>query len=138
MATFDEAIATLPYTPTTEYGRGFLPAFMRAAGHFLYLLGRLSDTPTRRPTDNQIRQEIDSIKRHFENFTVPEYFSEQARTHVTNFQQAFDALDTEIGDWDADVRIANLQKMQNRTLQLMAFLDREMLGIRDSDPGQEL
>ncbi len=138
MATFDEAIVQLPYNPVTESGRGFLPPFSRAVGHILYLLGRLSDTPTRRPTDNQIRQEIDSIKVHFGGFFVPDYLSEQAKTHVMNWRIAFDALDTEIAGWDGDTRIANLQKLQNRTIQLFAFLDREVLGLRDSDPGQEL
>ena len=135
---FSETISQLPFTPATDHGRGFLPPFMRAGGHLLYLLGRLTDTPTRRPTDNQIRQELDSMNLHFTSFVVPEYMSEQARTHVSNFQSALTALNTEIEEWDMDTKVSNLLQLSNRLLQLMAFLDREALGLRDSDAGQEL
>ncbi len=138
MTTFAENILALPFNPTTENGKGFLPALMRASGHFLYLLGRLSDTPTRRPTDIQIREEIDSIKLHLTDFEVPDFLSEQAKTYVGAFSNSFTSLDTEIAEWDSDTRIANLRSLANRTIQLTAFLDREILGMRDSDPGQSL
>lgn len=135
---FSEEIAALPFSPSTEHGRGFFPPFMRAGGHLLYLLGRLTDTPTRRPTDNQIRQELDSLKLHFQNFVVPEHMSAQARTNVEAYQRAFNALDTEIEGWDMEAKVANILMLSNRLMQLMAFLDREALGLRDSDAGQEL
>src|SRR5690242_13395776 len=97
---FSEAITALPFTPSTDHGRGFFPPFMRAGGHLLYLLGRMTDTPTRRPTDNQIRQELDSLKLHFQNFVIPDTMSAQAVTNVEAFQTAFNALDAEIGEWD--------------------------------------
>ena len=135
---FEQSIQELTFTPATENGRGFLPAIMRASGHFLYILGRLSDTPTRRPTDNQIRAEIDAVKLHFADMTVPDYMSSSAHTQITNWRAAFNDLDEEIIGWDNDVRISNLQMLTNRTMQLRANLDREILGIRESDPGQSL
>lgn len=138
MATFEEAVSLLPFSPSTENGKGYLPPLMRGIGHLLYLAGRISDTPTRRPTDNQIREELDSIKRHFEGFSVPDYFSAQGKLHSSNFMEAFNALDAEIIEWDVDSRVSHLAQLNNRALQLMAFLDREILGIRDSDAGQAL
>jgi hypothetical protein len=138
MATFEEALAELPFTPTTDSGRGFLPVFQRAVGHFLYVLGRLTDTPTRRPTDNQIREEIDSIKLHFTDLIIPDYMSTRSKTYIENFQNAFNILDAEIESWDAETRVNNLRSLDNRAIQLMAFLDREVLGIDNSDPGQSL
>lgn len=135
---FSDSIATLPFTPTTDHGRGFLPPFMRAGGHLLYLLGRMTDTPTRRPTDNQIKEELDSLNRHFENFVVPDYMSEASKTHVSNFTLALADLNSEIEGWDLDTKIANILQLSNRLMQFMAFLDREALGLRDSDAGQEL
>ena len=138
MATFEEAIATIPFTPSTEQGRGYLPPFMRAGGHLLYLLGRLSDTPTRRPTDNQVRSELDSLKLHFDNFIVPDYMSNRAKELTQNWRNAFDALDTEILGWEQDTRITNLQMLENRLMAVVSFMDREILGIQNSDPGNQL
>ncbi len=135
---FTDTITAVPFTPSTVAGRGFLPILTRIGGHFLYLLGRLSDTATRRPTDNQIREEFDSIKPHIESFILPDYLTQRSKDRVNAFFTAFHEMDAEIGEWDLDTRIENVRMMANRATELMACLDREVLGIRDSDSGQSL
>lgn len=136
--TFTTVLAGLPFSPATENGRGFLPPIMRTTGHFLYLLGRLSDTPTRRPTDNQISEELSSIQSHMAEFTIPTYLSEQATSHVSLFKNLCDMLIENLIGWDSETRILNLRSLSNRIIQLTASLDREILGLRDSDAGQSL
>lgn len=135
---FADTISGIPFTPSTSNGRGFLPPLVRLEGHLLYLLGRLTDTPTRRPTDNQIREEFDSIRPHLESFSLPVYFTQATKDRVNNFLTAFNEMDAEIGDWDYDTKIANLRMLANRGVDLLPVLDREVLGIRDSDAGQAL
>lgn len=135
---FADTIATIPFNPATEEGKGFLPTFFRAGGHLLYLVGRLYDTPTRRPTDNQVEQEFEAMTRHLAEITVPDFMSEQAKTYVTNFLASFNSLKEEYFAWEEQARKDNLVMLANRGIQIASFLDREILGLRDSDPGQSI
>lgn len=136
--TFEDIAATLPFTPSTEQGRGFLPPMTRAIGHLLYLLGRISDTPTRRPTDNQITEEISAIQLHFTEFTVPDFMTENTTSYVNNFKALLDSTAENLVSWDEDTRKSNLTILNNRAIEVMKHLDREILGITDSDAGQNL
>jgi hypothetical protein len=40
--------------------------------------------------------------------------------------------------WDEDTRKTNLTILNNRAIEVMKHLDREILGITDSDAGQNL
>lgn len=137
-ATFEEAISEISFAPSTENGAGLLPPLTRTAGHLLYLLGRLSDTPTRRPTDNQIREEIDSTKIHLTNLTIPDYLSTSTKDILDKWMRASEALFEQIATWEMETRIQNLRALCNRTIQLMVVLDRETLGLTESDAGQSL
>lgn len=136
--TFEEILAALPYAPRTEHGEGFLAPLARTTGHLLYLLGRLADTPTRRPTDNQITEELSSLSEHLSSFAIPEYMSTAAKNETTAFLSGVHFIRDHFMEWEPDDRITRLRDFDNRVIALHSRLDREVLGIRASDPGQSL
>lgn len=135
---FEENIQKISFIPQTENGRGFLPPILRISGHFLYLLGRLSDTPTRRPTENQIRQELDAVSNHLTDFTIPTFLSQTSKDILYAMLSAQEDLKAEFFSWNEEAQISNLRSLANRLVEVLVLLDREVLGLRDSDSGASL
>lgn len=135
---FAESIERIPFNASTDNGRGFIGPLIRLSGHLLYILGNLHNTPSRRPTDAQIRTEMDAMLRHFEGFNVPNYLSTAAKTRLDQYIESVNLMNTEIETWDHDTRVANVRALSNRTAEIAVFLDKEILGITDSDAGQDI
>jgi hypothetical protein len=135
---FSEILTSLPFTPATTQGRGFFGPLNRTTGHFLYLLGRTSDTISRRPTDNQITEELNALSEHLSEFVVPDYMSQRAKDYVATFLEGVQNIRDNFLSWDEETRINNLRSFCNRISQIHVFLDREVLGIPNSDAGQSL
>lgn len=130
---FDELVARFPYNPVTDNGRGFLAPFARVLGHVLYLAGRYDDKNG--PTPEKARDELTGALSHWNNMTTELGFSEKAQEEVRLIGQILEHAAAQIDSWSKDDGLKNTQKIANRLAQFAANLDREVLGIPNSDAG---
>ena len=138
MTDFSEITAGISFSPATSQGRGFLAPLARTTGHFLYLLGRMSDTVSRRPTENQITQELESLNEHLSDLVIPDYLSTSTKERMEVFKRGIEIIRNDFLSWGEEERINNLRSFCNRIIQIQVHLDREILGLTDSDAGQSL
>lgn len=136
--TFAEIIDRFPYNPSTDEGRGFLPLVSRSIGHILYLVGRYDDTAKSKPTKARAKEEIDGALSHWSKLNTEIGFSAKASNEISIITDALNLASIQIEDWEDASVLENTQKLVNRMIQLTANLDREVLGIRDSDAGLSL
>lgn len=134
---FTETMAQLPYTPRTQQASGFIPPLLRAMGHILYLLGVLSDDKTE-VSDEEAVTELTHAREHWNARAETSAVSAAAVERAALIRTALNEAVAEFTGWNADQRTANLRDLNNRILQYTADLDRELVGIRDSDPGSSL
>lgn len=134
---FADTIRQLPFTPTTARARGFLPPIMRGTQHILYLLGCIAEEAMP-VTDQQAEQELTHASEHFAAIAQTGFVSNAVADRAALIRTAVNEARTEFPAWNADARIANLRDLANRSAQLCADLDRELVGLRDSDAGSSL
>lgn len=133
------------YNPKTSEGSGFLPPLLRSLTHITYALGIAEDelpkTSTTSKTNEvmkKVQAEIEAAIGHFDKVEINDAFSQTATEQLKIFHKTLNALNKEFGDWDRDTQITNLTSLINKLLGVGAMLDRELLGMRDSDPGSNL
>lgn len=145
---FADLNTKLVYTPKTAEGKGFLPPLMRALTHITYALGLSDDDlPKTKAEKNydaiekMIKEEIDEAIKHFDKVEIPDstdIFSSIATDQVKTYHKALKALSAEFSDWDKDTKVNNLTSLVHKLMGICAMLDRELVGLRDSDPGSNL
>lgn len=134
---FADTLHTLPFTPRTTHASGFLPPLLRAIGHILYALGCLADETVPK-TDEEILNELRHARTHWDARTDTEAISTTTRDRATAISQAISEAIEEYPEWDTETRTANIRDFAHRLIQYSADLDRELVGLRDSDPGTSL
>lgn len=134
--TFTSVVDSFPYAPTTDEGRGFLPILSRASGHILYLVARYSEKS--KPTNVKALEELNEAKAHWDYLVIDNSLSEKAKGEIGIITNALNLAISEISSWESKDAELNLSKLANRITQLMANLDREVLGLRESDAGLTL
>lgn len=134
---FADTIRGLPFASRTQTASGFFPPLFRASGHVLYLLGCLADENVE-VTDEQALTELRHAQEHWNARATTPALSGQVAERATAIGTAIGEAIAEFGGWEADARIQNLRDLANRIAQYSADLDRELTGIRDSDPGSSL
>lgn len=133
--TFEEAIATIPYSPRQTAASGLLPPIMRALNHVTFLASWLADE-TAPPTDELALTELTAAKEHWNVRALPGVLSAATNQALAQYGIALDAASTEYISWETrETRLTNIRKLANHGAGLCAALDRELIGIRDSDPG---
>lgn len=134
---FADTIRTLPYVARTATASGFLPPMVRAMGHIIYLVGCNADEAVT-VTDEDALGELRHAQEHWNARNATPAAStaahDQARIIATCITEAI----AEYPAWTADQRTQNLRDLGNRLVAHCAFLDRELVGITDSDPGSSL
>jgi hypothetical protein len=146
---FNDLNTKMIYSPKTSEGKGFLPPLLRAIGHLLYALGIADDDLPKKATTaadkktaaeviTMVKEEITSSIKHFEKVEISDNFSTIAKDQLVVFNQALNALAKEFDGWDRDTQINNLTSLVNKVMGISAMLDRELIGLRDSDPGSSL
>lgn len=135
---FAEIVAELPFTPTTEQGKGFLAPLLRTSGHLLYLAAQMGEEENRRPTAAQKKEEIEAALAHWAGVEINDSFSKGAKEYMEKISSALRATQTEHPNWTAEASVENFKLLANRIAQLFSTLDREVLGIRESDAGFSL
>jgi len=133
---FEDILAKFSYTPASEEGAGFLPVIGRSSGHLLYLVGRYEDKT--KPTTSKAKEEIEGALGHWSNLVVEDYFSTKAKTEIGIIDTLLRRAQTDIESWTNEEVSLRVQSITNRMIQLLANLDREVLGIRGSDAGFNL
>lgn len=134
---FADTIKTIPGHAKTGEAKGFLPPYMRMMGHMLHLLAdAASETPV--ITVDEAQTEIGHASSHWEALTGDEILSTAARDHVKSIGKALEEAIAEWPEWDGPTRTRNMRDLVNRAVGLAVPLDRELLGIPDSDAGFNL
>lgn len=134
---FADTIRTLPYAARTQAASGFLPPMLRAMNHVIYLVGCIADEATV-VTEEDALGELRHAQEHWNARVATPAAStaahDQARIIATCITEAI----AEYPAWTAEQRIQNLRDLGNRFISHCAFLDRELVGLTDSDPGSSL
>lgn len=134
---FRDTLRTLPYTPTTPNGRGFLGPVGRTAVHIGFLASAIADEDVTVTTEDALT-ELGHAREHWAARTISEAMSTAARERAETITTALDEAIAEYGDWTDEDRANNLRDFDQRIAQLWADLDREFLGLRDSDAGTSM
>jgi hypothetical protein len=138
VTTFAEEIDATPIYAMTENGRGFFAPLMRAYGHILYLAGRQAESSTRRPTDNDVQEEFNCALEHLRAISDTT-MTQATKDTLTIAVNAVALATVEFNEWSAIERETNFVKLANYLLSKVGLaVDREFLGLRDSDIGSSL
>lgn len=136
--TFAQDLAKIPFTARGTDAAGFLTPFHRAAGHITFAYAASADDRGLM-TEDEVRGELEHAKEHWNALAAPaEVLSVATLDLVANLGAAVTSAHTEFPVWTAEQRTSNLRELTNRFAHTTATLDRELLGIRDSDPGYQL
>jgi len=138
--TFATDLAKVPFTATQQNAVGFLPPLMRAAGHLLFVLAdcAVAEGDTRPLTDDEVAGELKHAKEHWDAIVLDEALSAGTRETLGFIGKCITSANKEFGTWDRDAKIRNLRDLGNRIAGVTATLDRELVGLRGSDPGLTL
>lgn len=143
-ASFATISAEIGYNPKTSEGTGFLPPLLRTLAHLAYALGITEDVPkdanatVLKEVADKTQQEIKDAMTHLDKVEISENFSSIAQTQLKTFSKALAALNAEFSGWDRDTQVANLTTLIHRSFGISAMLDRELIGLRNSDAGSSL
>lgn len=136
--TFATDLARLPYEAREQDAKGFLPPIARAVTHLTFVLAHENEEGVRHIEDDEALDELKHAQLHWQAITGTENLSAASHQHVDNYGTALNSAITEFADWDHDTRISNLRDLAHRGAALMAVLDRELVGLKGSDPGFSL
>lgn len=134
---FADTIRTLPFTPRTPLASGFVPPMLRASFHILLLLSYHAEEKLE-VTDEEALRELGHARDHWIAKATPPSISSGAAARALTIGTAIEEASAEWSQWTPEQRTTNLRDLSNRILQNAADLDRELVGIRDSDPGSIL
>jgi hypothetical protein len=136
---FADDIARIPYNPRGTDAAGFLAPMFRTVGHLLMALNATADETLREHTnDEEILTELRDARTHWDAVNWNEALSTATATTVTAFGGALGSAAEEFPNWDEQTRIRNIRDLANRSAAIASVLDRELVGLRDSDPGYAL
>lgn len=141
-ASFATVLATIPFAPTQADAKGFLPPLVRALGHMTYVLADCAaaetDATKRILDDPRALTELKHAAAHWKASNANDALTATTATAIANLGKALDAAIKEYPDWTNPDRIRNLRDLGNRAAAISAILDRELVGLKDSDAGFSL
>ncbi len=135
--TFATDLALVPFTARGTTAAGFLPPIMRATGHILFATALAADD-RELATEEEILRELTEAEEHWHVIGIHEELSAAANQDVQNLGACITSAKDEFATWTAAAKTSNLRELANRTAAIAARLDRELIGLRDSDPGYQL
>lgn len=134
---FKDTIQKIPFEGKTKDGQGFLPQVFRASTHILFLLACINDDDVK-VKDEEAVAELEEALRHWNARERTAHISTAATTTAEVLGTAIGEAGAEYADWKPDDRTKNLKDLAQRIAQFSCQLDRELTGLRDSDPGTSL
>lgn len=142
---FTVSLEKIVYNPKTSEGKGFLPPLLRTLVHLAYGLGIADDELPKDAADKKndvvikkVKEEITEAINHCNQVEISKNFSTVGQDQMKAFLETLNALNAEFETWDRDTKVNNIQSLFNKGFGIMAMLDRELIGLRDSDPGSSL
>jgi len=138
VTTFSDALGGIPYNPTTTNGSGLLPVYLRTLNHLVFLLSSLAGENIIITDEEALRELLDAKTHWGERSGLPPISTTASET-LDAFGGLLDAAYAEYTSWpDIETKTTNVRDLVNRASALGAVLDREFIGIRQSDPGYSL
>jgi hypothetical protein len=134
---FADDIARIPFTPRGTDAAGFLAPMFATIGHLMLVLEATAEETITLP-DEELRGELEHASLHWNAINAGEALSTPAAGTIADFGAALQSANTEFDDWDEATRLRNIRDLANRSRALATILDRELVGLRDSDPGYTL
>jgi len=134
---FADTIKELPFAGRTPTGSGFFPPMFRASQHILFLVACINDDDVK-VTDKEALGELDEARKHWDARAKTEAVSTATHAKSDLIAKGITEAIAEYGKWTPEARTTNLRDLAHRIAQHAADLDRELVGIRDSDPGTSL
>lgn len=134
--TFATDIAAIPYAPAQAEAKGFLPPFARTLGHLMFTLEAIA--AEREIPEAELLNELTEARKHWNALDHGGALSAPTAATITQLNKAFASAVKEFPDWTKDQRVRNIRDLGNRVAGYTAALDRELLGLRGSDPGHQL
>jgi len=110
---------------------------LRAMGHILYLTGCLADEAIE-VTEEQALEELRQTEAHWSVRAETEAVSSAARTQANTILTAISEAIHEYPEWATTDATQNIRDLANRIMAYAAQLDRELVGLPNSDPGSSL
>lgn len=134
---FAEDIALIPFAPRGTNAAGFLPPMFRTIGHLMLVLEATAEETIELP-DTELQGELDHAWEHWNAIPGDAPISAASRDLIRHYGTALVSARDEFTGWDHDQRIRHIRDLANRTVAVAAALDRELVGITDTDPGYTL
>ena len=135
--TFATDLAALPTHAAQAEARGFLPPIIRAQGHLMAVLLQVADD-TATPNDEELLTELKDAKGHWDAINPADALSATTDKTIKTYGAAIGSAITEWPKWDQKARVKNLRDLASRAASLTVVLDRELVGLTNSDAGHNL
>ena len=136
--TFATDIAKIPFAARGTNAAGFLPPIFRAATHILFAAAAMADPREDLITDEEVLGELNTAKGLWDVIATTEALSTPTAQLVTDFGACLTSAHAEFTGWTTDQKHSNFRDLANRVAAITATLDRELIGIRDTDPGYQI
>lgn len=136
--TFATDLALLPFAPAKPEATGFLPPIARALGHLLFVLEHVAAERTPALPDDELLGELTHARDHWNVLDANGTLSAATLQTSNHVAAALTSAVDEFNGWDHDTRIRNLRDLAHRLVAFTVVLDRELLGLRNSDAGHAL
>lgn len=135
--TFADISKSLPFRATTKEGRGFLPPFLRAMNHFLTIMQFVEESKKKDKMPFVI-EELKEAVTHITAINVGPFLSSTAKETLINFGKLAQTAHVEASSWTEDQIVENCKILMDRGAMVASMLDRELIGLSDSDPGSQI
>lgn len=137
---FTNSLEAVRRTAIQAEATGFLPPIFRAIGHILFTLAAIADDPPNLD-DDQVIGEFTHARDHWTAATPAAdsgALSDHAKAIHTSITTLLNDFITEYGGWDHATRVRNTRHVANAFAGYAVTLDLELVGLDDSDHGQNL
>lgn len=144
---FTQLAQQLPFAPRGQNAVGLLTCLTRAVGHIGIVAiatahmnsgTEAAELPTPLLSDDEVVNEITHAKEHWDVHTTPGSISTATAAKLDTFDGLLTTAAAEFADWDTRTRADNARTLYNAAAALATDLDRDLVGIRNSDPGSSL
>jgi hypothetical protein len=110
---------------------------IRGMSHVIYLVGVLDDEVST-VAEAEAVTELQHALEHWHAREHTTYISDAAAAQADTLELALTQALNEYASWSVDLRVGHLRNLVQRYFQFLANLDRELVGLTNSDPGSSL
>ncbi len=136
-ATFADELKKIPFSAKTKEGQGFLPPFIRAMNHLLTISQFVQDSKKKDKAPFVV-EELTHANHHLVKLNVGSFLSSKVKDSLVAFGKLMLVAQTEASTWTDEQVVENCWALMDRGTMICSMLDRELIGLGDSDPGSQL